>query len=83
MCENPVTPAMDRIDQVSGVELTRKKLRRGVHTSTSQLEADIRSFIERHNDNPKPYKWTESADEILSAVKRFCQKTEQNLCGEL
>jgi hypothetical protein len=43
-------------------ELTRKKLRRGVHTSTSQLEADIRSFIERHNQNPKPYKWTKSAD---------------------
>ena len=63
-------------------ELTRKKLRRGVHTSTSQLEADIRSFIERHNENPKPYKWTKSADEILSAVKRFCQKAEQTLCGE-
>ena len=35
-------------------ELTRKKLRRGVHTSTSQLEADIRSFIERHNKTPNP-----------------------------
>ena len=63
-------------------ELTRKKLRRGVHTSTSQLEADIRSFIARHNENPKPYKWTKSADEILSAVKRFCQKAQQTLCGE-
>jgi transposase len=64
-------------------ELTRKKLRRGVHTSTSQLKADIRSFIELHNENPKPYKWTKSADEILSSVKRFCQKAEQTLCGEL
>ena len=36
---------------------TRKKLRRGVHTSTRQLEADIRSFIERHKwKNPRPYK---------------------------
>ncbi|BCG76139.1 hypothetical protein MesoLj113a_72970 [Mesorhizobium sp. 113-1-2] len=35
--------------------LTRKQLRRGVHTSTSQLEADIRTFIERHNEKPKPY----------------------------
>lgn len=51
-------------------ELTRKRLRRGVHTSTSQLEADIRTFIERHNEKPKPYKWTKSADEILSSVKR-------------
>jgi transposase len=64
------------INQVEGwfAELTRKKLRRGVHTSTSQLEADIRSFIEWHNENPKPYKWTKSADEILSVVKRFCQR---------
>src|SRR3981081_3657120 len=55
-------------------ELTRKQIRRGVHTSTKQLETDIRPFIERHNENPKPYKWTKSADEILSAVKRFCQR---------
>ena len=64
-------------------ELTRKQLRRGVHTSTAQLEADIRTFIDRHNKNPKPYKWTKSADEILAAVKRFCHKAEQTLCGEL
>jgi hypothetical protein len=47
-------------------ELARKQLRRGVHTSTTQLEADIRSFIDRHNENPRPYKWTKSADEILA-----------------
>lgn len=64
-------------------ELTRKQLRRGVHTSTKQLEADIRAFIERHNENPRPYKWTKSADQILAAVKRFCQKSQHTLCGEL
>ena len=64
-------------------ELTRKQLRRGVHTSTSQLEADIRTFIERHNENPKPYRWIKSADDILASVKRFCQKTELTLCSEL
>ena len=63
-------------------ELTRKQIRRGVHTSTKQLETDIRAFIERHNENPKPYRWTKSADEILASVKRFCQKTEQTLCHE-
>jgi len=64
-------------------ELTRKQLRRGVHTSIRQLENDIRAFIERHNDHPKPYRWTKSADEILSSVKRFCQRAERSLCGEL
>lgn len=63
-------------------ELTRKQLRRGVHTSTKQLETDIRAFIERHNENPKPYRWVKSADEILASVKRFCQRTEQTLCSE-
>jgi hypothetical protein len=58
-------------------------LRRGVHTSTSQLEADIRAFVERHNKNPRPYRWTKSADEILSSVKRFCHKAQQTLCREL
>lgn len=64
-------------------ELTRKQLQRGVHTSVSQLEADIRGFIERHNENPKPFRWTKSADEILASVKRFCHKTQTALCGEL
>ena len=36
-------------------ELTRKQLQRGVHTSTRQLEADIRAFIEKHNEDPKPF----------------------------
>jgi putative transposase len=56
-------------------ELTRKQLQRGVHRSTAELEADIVAFIEAHNENPKPYRWIKSADEILASVKRFCQKT--------
>ena len=64
-------------------ELARKRLRRGVHTSVRQLEADIRAFIDRHNQNPRPFKWTKSADQILASVKRFCHKAQQTLCGEL
>src|SRR5258708_32201835 len=56
---------------------------RGVHTSVRQLEADIRTFIDLHNKNPKPFKWTKSADQILASVKRFCHKAQQTLCGEL
>ena len=64
-------------------ELTRKRLRRGVHTLVRQPQADIRTFIDRHNENPKPFKWVKSADQILASVKRFCQKTQQTLCAEL
>ena len=64
-------------------ELTRKQLQRGVHHSTRQLEADIRAFVDKHNEDPKPFKWTKSADDILAAVKRFCLRVDQNLCHEL
>lgn len=52
-----------------------------MHRSTAELEADIAAFIETHNENPKPYRWIKSADEILASVKRFCQRTQlkQNL----
>jgi transposase len=64
-------------------ELTRKQLQRGVHRSTAELEADIATFIDAHNENPKPYRWIKPADEILASVKRFCQRTQQSLSDEL
>lgn len=64
-------------------ELTRKQLQRGVHRTTAELEADIKAFIDAHNENPKPYKWVKSADEILASVKRFCHRVDHTLCGEL
>ena len=48
--------------------LTERQLRRGVHRSTAQLEANIRAFIDAHNADPKPFRWTKSADHILAAV---------------
>ncbi|MCY4101402.1 MAG: IS630 family transposase, partial [Rhodobacteraceae bacterium] len=64
-------------------ELTRKQLKRGVHRSVTALENDIMEFIEAHNDNPKPFKWTKSADEILDSVKRFCLRVDKTLLSEL
>ena len=37
-------------------ELTRKQLRRDAHSSVKDIEADIMSFIEKHNESPKPFK---------------------------
>src|SRR5262245_50745778 len=53
------------------------------HRAAELFEADIRSFIDRHNQNPRPFKWTKSADQILASVKRFCHKAQQTLCSEL
>ena len=55
-------PELHRSNQIENAarELTRKQVRRRVHISTGQLENDIRAFIERHNENPRPYRWTKS-----------------------
>ena len=55
-------------------ELTTKLLQRGVHTSVQALEADIRTWIETWNQDPKPFVWTKTADEILSSLARYCQR---------
>jgi transposase len=55
-------------------ELTTKKLRRGSHRSVRQLNADIRAWIESWNENPKPFVWTKTADEILDSIARYCKR---------
>jgi transposase len=55
--------------------LTAQQLRRGVFRSTRSLEKTIRNYIDVHNENPKPFTWTKTADEILESVARFCQRT--------
>src|SRR3954467_7755479 len=53
-------------------ELTTKKLQRGAHRSVAALNNDIRAWIETWNDDPRPYVWTKTADEILDAISRYC-----------
>ena len=52
--------------------LTDKRIRRGVHRSVASLQADIAASIDRHNADPKPFRWTKSASDILASVERFC-----------
>jgi hypothetical protein len=55
--------------------LTDDAIRRSAHRSTAELEAAIKTYIDAHNAAPKPFNWTKSADDILAAVQRFCQRT--------
>jgi transposase len=52
--------------------LTERQIRRGVHRSCEALRQTINSFIEQHNADPKPFRWTKSADDILASIERFC-----------
>ena len=56
-------------------EITNKRIRRGVFRSVKELESAIRDYIAIHNENPKPFTWTKSADEILASIARFAQRT--------
>jgi transposase len=56
-------------------EITNKRIRRGVFRSVKELEAAIREYIDVHNQNPKPFIWTRTADEILASIARFAQRT--------
>lgn len=57
--------------------LTEEALRRGSHTSIPALRAAILSYVEAHNDEGKPFKWTKTADEILDKLRRFGLRTQQ------
>ena len=59
-------------------ELTTKLLRRSAHRSVHALNADIRAWTETWNDNPKPFVWTKTADEILDSIARYCNRINQS-----
>jgi transposase len=53
-------------------ELTTRKLRRSAHRSVTELEADIRKWINAWNADPKPFTWTKTADQILDTLAAYC-----------
>jgi transposase len=56
-------------------ELTNKRLRRGAFRSVKDLETVIRKYIEIHNEDPTPFVWTKTADQILASIARYAQRT--------
>lgn len=52
--------------------LTERQIKRGSHYSVKELEAAIQAFLDAHNEAPKPFVWTKTADEILDNLARYC-----------
>ena len=61
-------------------ELTNKRIRRGVFRSVKELETAIRDYIAVHNEDPKPFVWTKTADQILDSIARYAQRTLATTC---
>ena len=55
-------------------ELTTKLLKRGTHRSVTALNNDIRGWMNTWNDDPRPYVWTKTADQILDSIRRYCDR---------
>jgi transposase len=57
--------------------LTERRIRRGTFTSTSQLEAAIRQYVDNNNESPRPFVWTKNASDILDSIQRYCSRTSE------
>uniref|UniRef100_UPI0005924B42 IS630 family transposase n=1 Tax=Nocardia takedensis TaxID=259390 RepID=UPI0005924B42 len=54
--------------------LTQQLLRRSVHKSVAALEKDVRNWVDRWNENPRPFVWRKTAEEILDSLARYLQR---------
>jgi transposase len=54
-------------------EITEKRIRRGVFKNVRELEDAIENYLRAHNQKPKPFIWTASADEIFRKISRLCE----------
>jgi transposase len=52
-------------------ELTNRKLRRSAHRTVAELEADLTAWVDAWNDDPRPFVWTKTADEILDNLASY------------
>ena len=59
--------------------LSQRQIKRGSHRSTRELEKAIRHYLAIHNENPKPFIWHKTADEIIDAVGRFCKRINDSV----
>jgi transposase len=55
-------------------ELTNKWLRRGTHRSVGELTVSIQSWIDTWNQDPRPFVWTKTADQIFENITRYLQR---------
>ncbi len=59
-------------------ELTRRKPRRSTHRCVIELERDIVTWTQNWNNDPKPFVWTKTTDQILDTLTSYCQRTNDS-----
>lgn len=54
--------------------ITNERIRRGSFRATKELKQAINEYIDKHNENPKPFVWSATADQILGKVAQLCRR---------
>ncbi len=57
-------------------EITSRRIRRGSYSSVDDLEAAIYDYLAHHNERPKPFTWTKTAEDILTRERRALDKLD-------
>jgi transposase len=70
-------PWMNLVERFFGLS-TEKRIKRGSHRSTRELENAIRQHIDIHNQDPKLFAWTKSADQIFESLGRLCSRNSDS-----
>lgn len=68
---------LNQVERFFGL-LTEHALRRGSHNSPKKLREAIDLYISTHNEDPKPFRWVKTADDILASIARFATRTLQS-----
>jgi hypothetical protein len=67
----PTSASWLNLVERSFAEVTQRKLRRGTHPTVAELNTDNRNWITTGNQNPKPYVWVKTADQILDNLTQI------------
>lgn len=64
---------LNQVERFFGM-ITLEVIRRGSFTGVPDLKKKILKYIESHNENPRPFRWTATADRIFEKIERFCKQ---------
>lgn len=68
---------LNQVERFFG-EITEKRIRRGAFVSVAALERAIRDYLDSHNENPRPFVWTATAELIFSKIEANCKRTSNS-----
>ncbi|MFO7528724.1 MAG: IS630 family transposase [Marinobacter sp.] len=62
--------------------ISERWIKRSSHRSTRELEASIKDYLAKYNDDPKPFVWRKTADQIIESIERLSDKlnSKTNFC---